>query len=255
MRNPLVVFAGVLLAVLSLIAAGCSDGSSSDAATTGDEAGDGIVVEGVVGDDTRTGDGDADGGDVTPLPDIDDLVLDEPTFTYEITGDPCTDMETLVVGPTAQALADQPAEEQQAVFLNTAEPFGDDAIAAVEAVIEAGDTDTGEEEFTELFAALDEITLEPCGWPLHGALFAIAEATPVMFCSTSEALDAPDGGMEPEPERCDEDGVAPTHLPCFASIDVDIDTRLFITSGWDTVDCDSGEPVEWDADALAWLSP
>lgn len=267
MRKPFGLFASVLLMVLSLVAAACSDGSS-DTATTGDDAGGGIVVEGVVGDDTGSddtgsddtgsddgidSDGDADGGDVTPLPDIDDMVLDEPTFTYEVTGDPCTDMETLVVGPTAQALRLQPDEEQQAVFLHAAEPFGDEAIASVEAIIEADDADTAEDVRDELLVAFDEITLEPCGWPLYGALFAVALAEPIMFCEAGEAIGAADNGFDPG-VPCDQDGIAPTHLPCFASIDVDVDTSLFITSGWETVDCDSGESVEWDGQVGAWVA-
>ncbi|MDW3218732.1 MAG: hypothetical protein R8F63_08975 [Acidimicrobiales bacterium] len=243
-----------------MAASACSDGAP-DTATNGDDGG-GIVVEGITDDDTGSGDtgsddtgsdsdGDADSGDVPPLPDIDDLELDEPTFTYEVTGDPCTDMATVVVGSTAQALANQSEEEQQAVFLNAVEPFGDEAVASVVAVIEADDPDVDEEEFAELVAALDEITLEPCGWPLYGALFEIAQAAPVVFCE--DAMEAADDGFEPEPERCDQDGIAPTYLPCFAAIDADVDTALFITSGWETIDCDSGAPVEWDGQVGAWV--
>lgn len=259
----------VLALVVTLLGAACADASTTDAGTGVDRelsTDGGIVVEGVDDgpdepDDGLDPDGDEGTGDdditvVVPddLPDIDDLVLDEPSgFTFESTGDPCSDALSLVVGPTAEAIADLPEDDQQAVFTVALEPLGPEAMATLDALIEADD-DPSIEEVHELITAFDEITLEPCGWPLYGALAAVAEAGTTVFCEIDTAIgDDAMEVVEDDGDPCTGMNAYPDTLPCFEAKDVDLSSFVAVSQPWLLVDCETGVEVDWDRASAAWV--
>lgn len=249
-----------LALAVALVGASCADEADDATSQEGGDAstGGGIVVEGV---DRVPGQGSdtADAGDaatevgVAALPDIDDLVLErEIDLSSLTTDDPCTNAHNLVVGPEAESISELTEEgEQVAVFVAALESFGAGAVAALETMAEADD-DASLEEINEMALAVDAITLEPCGWPLFGALWAAARAGAQVYCE----VDAGDGDEAAEPvddAPCAEFTTYPDSLPCFeATVDDPASSNAVLTL-WAPVDCETGASVEWDGTSAAWV--
>ncbi|GJM38699.1 MAG: hypothetical protein DHS20C19_20660 [Acidimicrobiales bacterium] len=152
-----------------------------------------------------------------------------------ISTDPaCVDMAAMV------AAGDFPLEgTDEAALRSAVAAFGTEAGDVLANFIIAPD---GVGTISERIVAVDEITLDDCGWPLFGAYLAIADAVRSQEeCDFAACANA--------------EIVQPTSLPCLVRSGVDPETLAPGVRYWVPVDCTTNEYVEWDAVALAWLSP
>ena len=189
-------------------------------------------------------------------------VPDEVDAVYIATGDPCIDLENLLVGPTGEWAHDLSSDEEIQLFRDAVSSLGDSAITAFDEFIAAFEVEEPPAmvEAIALIDGLDNITFEPCGWPLWGALFAVLQVVDgaARFCAIDAVIDGSnDEELEPEfdPPRCEAfESPFPSELPCFRRNEIPVgDDDIFALLGlWTLLDCGSGVEVGWDEDVGTW---
>ena len=157
-----------------------------------------------------------------------------------------------LTGEAGLALFDAQAEGYGAMaplLAATFEGFGAAVVGHTETLAAFDGTADGVEGYVQALDALDEVTLDECGFPGGAAMFTMLGAMALnSFSCVSVAIGDEDDECE-EPAQ-----VFPDVLPCFDPLG---GSWVDLVGGgnvpWEVVDCATGVPVRWDHAAAAWL--
>ena len=179
-----------------------------------------------------------------PIPD-DETVLDP-----SANDDPaCRGLVDFLLDPVVWA-ADAEESVVMAALHDAFVPLGSEATELMAELFMASDP-VDDVRGEAIFAEMEELTLDRCGWPFTSGIAAILTRSVVQrLCEVSAEIGIEEPDTAPDADECEEPvSVHPDSLPCFAPTGLPFS---FESDSYVAIDCATHEEIVWDSQTGEW---